>query len=184
MLSISHLLDRPVRVLSLGERMRAGLACSLIYYPQVLFLDEPTIGLDVSAITMMRQFIADYTAQSGATVVLTSHYMADVQSLCKRVILINEGSVTFDGSLQSLGDGLVSYKMIRVPTERISAADLSESEKSMLMSTDNGMLTFRVPKERIAATASRLLTKYGVDDISIEEPPLELLMDQIYREGI
>jgi ABC-2 type transport system ATP-binding protein len=102
MLNLESLLDRQVRALSLGERMRAGLAITLVYRPKVLFLDEPTLGLDVSAAAALRRFIAAYAIRTGATVLLTSHYMADVESLCRRVILIDHSRVRYDGELASL----------------------------------------------------------------------------------
>ncbi|MBA2470076.1 MAG: ATP-binding cassette domain-containing protein, partial [Chloroflexia bacterium] len=109
MLGLAPLLGRQVRALSLGERMRAGLALALVYRPRVLFLDEPTLGLDVTAVSQVRQFIGSYARQSGATILLTSHYMADVESLCKRVILIDKGSIHFDGELSRLSATLSPY---------------------------------------------------------------------------
>ena len=105
-LDLKPLLDRQVRALSLGERMRAGLATTLIYRPKVLFLDEPTIGLDVSAAAALRRFIADYAVRTGATVLLTSHHMVDVESLCRRVILIDRSRIRYDGALSSLAADL------------------------------------------------------------------------------
>ncbi|MEV6413219.1 ATP-binding cassette domain-containing protein [Kribbella sp. NPDC051718] len=102
LLDLDSLLDRQVRALSLGERMRAGLAITLVYRPKVLFLDEPTIGLDVTAAAALRRFIAGYAVQSGATVLLTSHYVTDVESLCRRVILIEHSRVRYDGDFASL----------------------------------------------------------------------------------
>lgn len=114
MLDLESLLDRQVRALSLGERMRAGLATTLVYRPKVLFLDEPTLGLDVSAAAALRRFVADYVVRTGATVLLTSHYMADVASLCRRVILIDRSRVRYDGDLNSLATPLSPYKLIKL----------------------------------------------------------------------
>ncbi|MFI6831311.1 ATP-binding cassette domain-containing protein [Kribbella sp. NPDC050241] len=102
LLDISALLPRQVRALSLGERMRAGLAMAMVYRPKVLFLDEPTLGLDVSAAATLRRFVAEYAARTGATILLTSHYMADVEALCRRVILIDHGRIRYDGDLGAL----------------------------------------------------------------------------------
>jgi ABC-2 type transport system ATP-binding protein len=113
LLDLASLLDRQVRALSLGERMRAGLATTMVYRPKVLFLDEPTLGLDVSAATDFRRFIGDYAASTGATVLLTSHYMADVEALCPRVILIDHSRVRYDGDLGSLAAKLSPGKLIR-----------------------------------------------------------------------
>lgn len=109
LLNLESLLDRQIRALSLGERMRAGLAMSLIYRPRVLFLDEPTLGLDVTAVGMIRDFITRYAEQTGATILLTSHYMADVESLCKRIVLINEGELRYDGHIEGLASTLLPY---------------------------------------------------------------------------
>jgi ABC-2 type transport system ATP-binding protein len=112
LLELASLLDRQVRALSLGERMRAGLATTMVYRPKVLFLDEPTLGLDVSAAATFRRFIANYATRTGATVLLTSHYMADVQALCRRVILIDRSRVRYDGELGSLAAKLSPGRLI------------------------------------------------------------------------
>lgn len=106
MLDLSSLLERQIRALSLGERMRAGLAMALLYRPQVMFLDEPTLGLDVTAVGMMRHFITQYARHTNATILLTSHYMADVETLCKRIILIDDGTIRYDGKLDALATKL------------------------------------------------------------------------------
>ncbi len=111
LLDLESLLDRQVRALSLGERMRAGLATTLVYRPKVLFLDEPTLGLDVLASASLRRFIASYAVRTGATVLLTSHYMADVEFLCQRVILIDRSRIRYDGELSSLATKLSPYKL-------------------------------------------------------------------------
>ncbi|HEY0618757.1 MAG TPA: ATP-binding cassette domain-containing protein [Kribbella sp.] len=112
LLELASLLDRQVRALSLGERMRAGLATTMVYRPKVLFLDEPTLGLDVSAAATFRRFIANYATRTGATVLLTSHYMADVEALCRRVILIDRSRVRYDGELGSLAAKLSPGRLI------------------------------------------------------------------------
>jgi ABC-2 type transport system ATP-binding protein len=112
LLELASLLDRQVRALSLGERMRAGLASTMVYRPKVLFLDEPTLGLDVSAAATFRRFIANYATRTGATVLLTSHYMADVEALCRRVILIDRSRVRYDGELGSLAAKLSPGRLI------------------------------------------------------------------------
>ena len=112
LLELASLLDRQVRALSLGERMRAGLATTMVYRPKVLFLDEPTLGLDVSAAATFRRFIANYATRTGATVLLTSHYMADVEALCRRVILIDRSRVRYDGELRSLAAKLSPGRLI------------------------------------------------------------------------
>src|SRR5881296_460694 len=113
-LEVGDLVRKPVRNLSLGERMKVEIVGALLHQPQVLFLDEPTIGLDVTMQKRIRTFVAEYNRRHGATVLLTSHYMADVVALCKRVIVIHHGRILFDGPLASLGDTFAAYKTIEV----------------------------------------------------------------------
>lgn len=183
MLQLEPLLGRQARVLSLGEKMRAGLACSLIYRPQVLFLDEPTIGLDVSAIAEMRRFIAHYNAVTRSTIVLTSHYMADVKSLCRRVILIDKGALTFDGPLKKLEDKWTTHKIIRIPAGTLPPGAFAEDGAVEEERSLDGSMTLRIPKENSGTVAAILLTQYGIGDFTVEEPSLEFVMDRIYREG-
>ncbi|GAA1685497.1 ATP-binding cassette domain-containing protein [Kribbella yunnanensis] len=158
-------LDRQLRALSLGERMRVGLAMALIYRPEVLFLDEPSIGLDVTAGGQIREFVAEYVATTGATVLLTSHYMADVASLCPRLILIDQGRIGYDGPLAELSARLSPYKLIRITTR-------------------DGVQDLRVPRDEVAQTTAKLLQTGDVIDLAVEEPPLEKVIDQAYREGV
>jgi ABC-2 type transport system ATP-binding protein len=182
MLKLEPLLKRQARALSLGERMRCGLALALIYQPRVLLLDEPTIGLDVSAVQLMRRFIATYSQQAGATILLTSHYMADVETLCKRIVLIDEGTVKYDGALAELTTTLTAYKLITVtvadellPVWQIYG-DIVEAEQ--------GKAILRVKREQVAPVTARLLAELTVTDLAIENPPLERVIDQVYAEGL
>ncbi|WP_433167444.1 ABC transporter ATP-binding protein [Kribbella sp. CA-247076] len=179
LLRLTPLLDRQLRALSLGERMRVGLALALSYRPEVLFLDEPTIGLDVTAAGQIREFVADYVNQTGATVLLTSHYMADVASLCPRLILIDQGRVEYDGPLAELSARLSPYKLIR-----ITARGGPEPAFGEVVEASEGMWVLRVPRDEIAQTTSRLLQSLDVVDLAIEEPPLEKVIDRAYREGL
>jgi ABC-type uncharacterized transport system ATPase subunit len=178
LLDLEPLLERQLRALSLGERMRVGLAMALIYRPEVLFLDEPTIGLDVSAASQIREFVSEYVEQTGATVLLTSHYMADVASLCPRLILIDHGKVQYDGPLAELSARLSPYKLIRVSTQGDPTAFGEVVEKA------EGQWVLRVPRDEVAATTGRLLQAMEVVDLAVEEPPLEKVIDQAYREGL
>ncbi|MGW7683767.1 ABC transporter ATP-binding protein [Kribbella sp. NPDC054772] len=178
LLDLGPLLDRQLRALSLGERMRIGLAMALIYRPEVLFLDEPTIGLDVTAATQIREFVARYVDQTGATVLLTSHYMADVASLCPRLILIDHGQVAYDGPLAELSARLSPYKLIRISTHGDPASFGEVVEKA------DGQWVLRVPRDDVAGTTARLLQALEVVDLAVEEPPLEKVIDQAYREGL
>ncbi len=181
-LNLAPLLQRQVRALSLGERMRAGLAASLVYRPRVLFLDEPTIGLDVSATASMRRFIRDYSRQTGATIILTSHYMADVETLCPRVLLIDKGQLSYDGSLASLAERLAPYKLVQVAV--VEPADLDWQRFGEVVADDDGRVSLRVRRAEVPAVTARLLAELPVADLSVADPPLENVIDQVYREGV
>jgi ABC-type uncharacterized transport system ATPase subunit len=183
MLDLSKLLDRQVRALSLGERMRCGLASSLIYHPRVLFLDEPTLGLDVSAIGAMRRFIADYNRETQATILLTSHYMADVEQLCKRVLLINRGELVFDGELSALTSRASSAKILKVALGETQLTPTWCDYGEVVAQAEDGV-SLSVPREHLPAVTARLLAQLPVADISIAEPPLENVIDRVYREGV
>ena len=181
LLQLQPLLQRQLRALSLGEKMRAGLALSLLYRPRVLFLDEPTLGLDVTAAAAIRRFLAAYAARTGATILLTSHYMADVESLCRRLILIDNGSVRFDGPREELTARLAPGKLVRINAPSASAEDFAGVE---VVSVTDGVWELRVPREQVAKVTSELLGTLDVVDLSIEEPPLETVIDRAYREGV
>ncbi|GHO49286.1 ABC transporter ATP-binding protein [Ktedonospora formicarum] len=180
MLHLEPLLKRQIRALSLGERMRCGLALSLIYQPRILFLDEPTLGLDVTAVQMMRRFISTYSHQTGATILLTSHYMADVETLCKRIVLIDQGTVKYDGDLEELSTTLSSYKLLKV-----AFADEIMPLWSMygeVIEEEPNKVALRVKRSQVAEVTTRLLTELTVIDLAIENPPLERVIDQVYTE--
>jgi ABC-type uncharacterized transport system ATPase subunit len=181
LLQLGPLLGRQVRALSLGERMRAGLASSLVYRPRVLFLDEPTIGLDVSATAVVRRFIAGYAAQSGATVLLTSHYVADVESLCRRVLLIDQGALRYDGDLAGLVARLAPWKLIKVA---VPYGDADWPRFGEVVSVEGGKVSLRVPRDDVPGVTARLLAELPVVDLSVEEAPLESVIDRAYREGV
>ena len=182
MLDLGPILERQVRALSLGERTRAGLALALLYRPRVLFLDEPTIGLDVTAVGMMRRFIADYSRQTAATILLTSHYMADVEHLCRRIVLIDKGRLAYDGDLARLSTTLSPYKLVKV-----AIADESRPEWSAfgeVVEAEGRKVSLRVHRQEAPAVTARLLAELPVADLSVEDPPLESVIDRVYREGV
>jgi ABC-2 type transport system ATP-binding protein len=182
LLELTDLLHRQLRALSLGEKMRAGLALSLLYRPEVMFLDEPTLGLDVTGATTMRRFVSSYAEQTGATVLLTSHYMADVASLCPRLVLIDKGKIQYDGLLGELAAKLSPYKLVR-----LTAPDADEEllrSAGELVEASNGTFVLRVPRERVARITAQLLTDLEVVDLAVEEAPLEVVIDRAYREGV
>jgi ABC-2 type transport system ATP-binding protein len=186
LLAMSALLTKPVRNLSLGERMKCELVAALIHRPAVLFLDEPTLGLDVSMQRRLRCFIAEYNQRTGATVILTSHYMADVVELCERVILIHNGELLYDGSLPALSARLAPFKLIRLTFDAGKGTPpMAESlpPETTVMEQNNGQLTLRVPRRDTSAITAHLLNTFSIVDLSVENPPLEAVIDQIYQEG-
>jgi ABC-type uncharacterized transport system, ATPase component len=181
LLELGPLLKKPVRNLSLGERMKCEIAAALLHRPQVVFLDEPTIGLDVTMQRRIRTFIAEYNRRYGATVLLTSHYMADVEALCKRVIVIHHGRLLFDGDLSDLVKQFTSYKTIVVQLEDCQANLHTYGD---VLNCDDGRFTLRVPKAQTAQVTERLLADLPVIDLLVEDPPIEEIIDQVFTQGI
>jgi len=180
LLDIEDLVRKPVRNLSLGERMKVEVVGSLLHLPRVLFLDEPTIGLDVTMQKRIRSFIAEYNRRHGATVLLTSHYMADVVALCKRVIVIHHGRILFDGALSSLSDRFAAYKTI--------AVDLADGSASLeaygeVLEREGDRAKLRVPKADTPRIAARLLAEQEIADLTIEDPPIEDVIELVFAEG-
>ena len=168
-----------MRNLSLGERMKVEIVGSLLHRPQVLFLDEPTIGLDVTMQKRIRSFVAEYNRRYEATVLLTSHYMADVEALCKRVIVIHHGKILFDGPLARLGDSLAAWKTIDVELED-GAADLSGYGRSSTARI--GRVKLRVPRDETARVTARLLAEQDVADLTVEDPPIEDVIELVFAQ--
>ena len=180
LLDVGDLVRKPVRNLSLGERMKVEIVGSLLHRPQVLFLDEPTIGLDVTMQKRIRTFVAEYNQRHGATVLLTSHYMADVEALCKRVIVIHHGRILFDGALSSLGNEFAAYKTIGVVLEDENARLEGYGE---VIHRDGDRATLRVPKDDTSRVAGRLLSDHEVLDLTIEEPPIEDVIELVFAQS-
>ncbi|HWG84890.1 MAG TPA: ATP-binding cassette domain-containing protein [Deinococcales bacterium] len=178
-LDLDPILKKPVRSLSLGERMKCELAVALLHRPRVLFLDEPTIGLDVNMQVRIREFISEYNRQNKATVILTSHYMADVTALCRRVIVIDKGSLVFDGDLSALVERASPGKIVRLelsrPLERRHLSGYGE-----VQSLDGLNAELRVPRARTGQVAARLLAELPVADVTIEDPPIEEVIGQLF----
>jgi ABC-2 type transport system ATP-binding protein len=179
LLDVGDLVRKPVRNLSLGERMKVEIVGSLLHRPQVLFLDEPTIGLDVTMQKRIRTFVAEYNKRHGATVLLTSHYMADVEALCKRVIVIHHGRILFDGALASLANEFAAYKTIGVLLEDGNARLDDYGE---VVHRDGDRATLRVPKAETSRVAARLLSEHEVLDLTIEEPPIEDVIEMVFAQ--
>jgi ABC-2 type transport system ATP-binding protein len=180
LLGVGDLVRKPVRNLSLGERMKVEIVGALLHRPTVLFLDEPTIGLDVTMQKRIRTFIAEYNKRHGATVLLTSHYMADVEALCKRVIVIHHGRILFDGALAGLADEFAAYKTIGVVLENGGAPLDAYGE---VVHRDGDRVSLRVPKTETSRVAARLLADHEVLDLTIEEPPIEDVIESVFAQS-
>ena len=179
LLDIGSLVDKPVRNLSLGERMKAEIANSLLHRPQVLFLDEPTLGLDVTMQRRIRAFLADYNRRHGASIMLTTHYMADVEALCERVIVIHHGSILFDGPLRELADRFASHKTLVVTLDE--PADLSGFGD--VIEQIGGRTTLRIERTQTAAVTARLLSEHDVRDLTVEDPPIDDVIELAFASG-
>jgi ABC-2 type transport system ATP-binding protein len=179
LLDIDDLVRKPVRQLSLGERMKVEIVGSLLHRPRVLFLDEPTIGLDVTMQKRIRSFIAEYNRRYEATVLLTSHYMADVEALCKRVIVIHHGQILFDGALAGLGDRFAAWKTIAVDLED---GDGDLSPYGEVIEQSDGRAILRVPRGETARTTARLLAEQNVEDLTVEDPPIEDVIEIVFSQ--
>lgn len=183
LLELGDLLNKQVRKLSLGERMKCELAAALLHRPRVLFLDEPTIGLDVTMQARVREFVAEYNRRYGATVLLTSHYMADVTALCKRVIVINHGRLLYDGNLQSMVEQVAPHKIIHlvlhepVPVETL--AQFGEVQRC-----DGLEVELKVARNETTRIGARLLTALPVADVNIAEPPIEEIISEVFGQPV
>ena len=174
-----------VRELSLGERMKMELIASLLHQPRVLFLDEPTIGLDVVSQKIVREFLRHHNAERKTTIVLTSHYMADIQALCRRVIIIDHGVIFFDGQLSDVIDRFADFKLITIHCANpaaVPAADLARYGEVVELSPE--MVKLKVKRDRVIPVCKALLDELPVNDIDIQEVPIEEVIRQIFaRQG-
>jgi ABC-2 type transport system ATP-binding protein len=177
LLEVKDLVKKPVRNLSLGERMKVEIIMALLHRPKVLFLDEPTIGLDVTMQRRIRQFVEAYNRLTGATVLLTSHYMADVEALCKRVIVIHNGKLLFDGDLSVLLDRFSAFKTIGVT---LANGFGSFSQYGEVLNQETGHVTLRIPREKTPEVTARILAEQKVDDLTVEDPPIEDVIEKVF----
>ena len=180
LLDLGTLIRKPVRNLSLGERMKCEVAAALLHRPRMLFLDEPTIGLDVTMQRRLRAFIDAYNRRYEATVLLTSHYMADVEALCRRVIVIHQGRLLFDGDLARLAERFSPYKTIVVELAD-GACDLSSYGE--IMAREEGRVRLRVPKAATPSATARLLAEIPISDLVVEDPPIEDVIARVFTEA-
>jgi ABC-2 type transport system ATP-binding protein len=183
LLELEPILRKPVRNLSLGERMKCELAAGLLHRPQVLFLDEPTIGLDITAQARIRSFLKEYNRRTGATILLTSHYMADVTALCERILIIHHGQLKYDGGLTDLSRRIAPIKLIGVALRNGAVGDLSRYGRLMPDDSHNGKQLLEVPAADVAAITARLLSELPVHDLTIEDPPIEDIIEHAFNEA-
>jgi len=179
LLGLSEISSKPTRQLSLGERMKCELAAALLHRPDVLFLDEPTIGLDVSMQLAVREFIRAYNERTGATTILTSHYMEDVAALCPRVVVIDKGRLCYDGDLRALVQTIRPDKSIVV--RYLDKPDRAALEKiGVVAEFDDGKAVVRVPQPKVREAVAQLLLDKGLHDLTIEDPPLEEVLRELF----
>jgi ABC-2 type transport system ATP-binding protein len=179
---VKELTRQPVRELSLGERMKMELIAALLHQPRLLLLDEPTIGLDVIAQVTIQKCLRDYNAARGVTILLTSHYMRDVEALCKRVLVITHGRLVYDGPLTGIADRFGTEKLVKLQFERTdSPADLGMF--GAVTSRQGPMAELKVDRLRVAEVLAAILERYIVVDVSIHDPPLDQMIAKVFEEG-
>ncbi|MFQ5559594.1 MAG: ATP-binding cassette domain-containing protein, partial [Nitrospinota bacterium] len=183
-LSLTELLDTPVRKLSLGQRMRCELAASLVHNPPLLFLDEPTIGLDVVAKEKIREFLKYLNRNYGTTIILTTHDMNDIEQLCNRLIIIDKGKIIYDGSKDELKKDFIHDKLIEVEFagEFTSLSNLPE----LVLVNEFGpkkCFVFKKDKMNISELIEKLVKDHSIKDLSVRDPSLEVIIKAIYEEG-
>ena len=181
MLELGEELQRPVRKLSLGQRMKAELLAALLHRPSVLFLDEPTLGLDVNAQARVRDFLADYNRRTGATVLLTSHYMGDITALCERVLLIHQGRLFHDGSLDALTSRLAPCREVRLELRQVHPREAFEGFGTIEVHQGH-QVRLLIPREQLTQQVGLLLSRFEVVDLEVSDPPIEELIGGLFRQ--
>jgi ABC-2 type transport system ATP-binding protein len=181
LLAVKEKLNVAVRELSLGERMKMELIASLLHQPKILFLDEPTIGLDVVSQKTVREFLREHNAKHKTTILLTSHYMTDIQELCKRVIIIDRGAISFDGQLSEVVDRFADFKLITIQFEGTASYTAESVAKyGEIVEQSPGRLTLKVKRDRVIPVCKALLDELPVSDIDIQEVPIEEVIRKIF----
>jgi len=180
MLTIKKRLYQPVRKLSLGERMKAEILAALIHEPDVLFLDEPTLGLDVNAQISIRNFLRTYNEEFGATIILTSHYMGDIEALCDRAIVIHRGRLIFDGDLYDLSEKVMPFKEIYVEFKgRVPIEDLRRMGE--IREIEGKEVKLLVRRDEVFQKVREIMDRYDVDDLSVTDPPLDEVLAKVFE---
>lgn len=181
LLEVGKLMAQPVRELSLGERMRMELIAALLHRPDVLFLDEPTIGLDVISQRKVQEFLRHYQREQRITVILTSHYMKDVEALCTRAIVINKGTVVHDGPLVSIVERFSQHKIVELQfAEDVDPAGLHQH--GLILESRAPRIRLQIEKHRVSECLASILAEHSVDDISVMERPLEDVIAELFAE--
>lgn len=181
LLNLGSLVDRPVRELSLGERMKMELTAALLHSPQVLFLDEPTIGLDVVAQTQLRDFLKEYNRTHEVTAMLTSHYMKDVEQLCERAIVINNGRIVCDERIANLTQRFGTHRILKIQFADEVATDLDRY--GTIIDQRGPVVRIRTPRAKTASILADVLDRWSVEDVTVEEVPLEEVITEVFRTG-
>jgi len=181
LLGVAEKLDVMVRELSLGERMKMELIASLLHEPKVLFLDEPTIGLDVVSQKTVRDFLRQYNTERKTTIILTSHYMADIQALCRRVVIIDHGRIFFDGSLEEIIDRFSGEKIVAISWDhQPSGAKMDFKSLGEVIEEGSNHVQLKVPREKVIPVCKQLLDDLPVNDIDIQEMPVDEVIRRIF----
>lgn len=190
MLGLQGKLTQPVRKLSLGERMKAELMAALLHHPKILFLDEPTLGLDVNAQAAVRNFLRDYNQRTGATILLTSHYMADITELCDRVIVIYGGELIYDGSLGQLIERFAPYREVQMELAHALPTGEAESEFFKILqqfgeieSVEGQSVRLLVDRQELTGAIAKILEKLDILDLTITDPPIEAVIGRVFQRG-
>jgi len=184
LLDVHSELNVQIRRLSLGERMKMELIAALLHRPKVVFLDEPTIGLDFSAQKAIRKFLLEYRAVHNPIMVVTSHYMEDIKQLCKRILIIRHGDLVYDGNLHAVANQYARDKTLEIYLDTPSADDLSflnNFKEVKILENSNNRLRIQVERNEASRVASEVLAKFPVTDLTIEEVPLESIIEKIYQ---
>lgn len=182
LLELEPLMKKPVRNLSLGERMKCEIAAGLLHRPKVLFLDEPTIGLDITGQARIREFLREYNRRTGATILLTSHYMADVTALCERILIIHHGRLKYDGGIGELSRKIAPFKLIGVRLAESNSHDLTRYGTPVQNEEDAEKEYIQVKAEDVTRVTSGLLSDLPVHDITITDPPIEDVIEQAFNQ--
>ncbi|MEI6267052.1 MAG: ATP-binding cassette domain-containing protein [bacterium] len=184
LLDVADIIHVQARRLSLGQRMKCELIAALLHSPKILFLDEPTIGLDVTSQRNIREFLAEYNKKHKTTIILTSHYMQDIERLCKRVVIIDLGKIVFDGTLLSLTEKYVKFKKIEVALAGSGKIDCSSVEKyGKVLDCADGKLALEVPRGNVAKVTSHLINDFDVLDLEVSEMDIEEIITDVFKKN-